>query len=78
MVIFFIRELPTLIYTDLQSQIERTCSFNFQPLSNHRNAAIMGLVCRRLLAGEGHGNLQTYWPQFHGTQICHRSHRLHS
>ena len=44
---------------DLQSCIERLCSFIFQPLSHHRNAAIMGLVCR-LLAGEGCENLQTY------------------
>ena len=62
---------------DLQSRIERSCSFVFQPLSHRRNAAIMGLVCR-LLAGEGRGNLQTYCPQFCGNQTLRRSHRLHS
>ena len=35
----------------------------------------MGLVYH-LLAGEGRGNLQTYCPQFHDTQICRRSHCL--
>ena len=62
---------------DLQSHIERSCSFVFQPFSHHRNAAIMGLVCR-LLAGEGRGNLQTYCPQFCGNQTLRRSHRLYS
>ena len=62
---------------DLQSRIEWSCSFVFQPLSHRRNAAIMGLVCR-LLAGEGRGNLQTYCPQFCGNQTLRRSHRLHS
>ena len=37
----------------------------------------MGLVCR-LLAGEGHGNLQTYCPQFCGNQTLRQSHRLYS
>ena len=37
----------------------------------------MGLVCC-LLAGESCGNLQTYCPQFHDTQICRRSHHLYS
>ena len=48
-------------FVDLQSRIERSCSFVFQSLSYRRNAAIMGLVCH-LLAGEGCGNLQTYCP----------------
>ena len=52
---------------DLQSRIERSCSYVFQPLSHHRNAAIMGLICR-LLAGEDRGNIQTYCPQFCGNQ----------
>ena len=46
----------------------------FQPLSHCQNTAIMGLVCH-LLAGEGLGNLQTYYPQFCGNQTFHRSHR---
>ena len=62
---------------DLQSRIERTCSFVFQPRSHRRNAAIMGLICR-LLAGEGRGTLQIYCPQFCDNQIHRRSHRLHS
>ena len=38
----------------------------------------MGLVCR-LLAGEGRGNLQTYYSQFYDiNQLPRRSHRLHS
>ena len=37
----------------------------------------MQLVCY-LLAGEGHGNLQTYCPQFCDNQIHCRSHYLHS
>ena len=57
---------------DLQSWIELTCSFNFQPLSHRRIAAIMRLNCC-LLTGEGHGNLQTYCPRFHDAQICCRS-----
>ena len=61
---------------DLQSCIERSCSFVFQPLSHRQNAAIMGLVCH-LLAGESCGNLQTYCPQFCGYQILRRSHRLY-
>ena len=61
----------------LQSHIEWSCSFVFQPLSHCQNAAIMGLVCR-LLAGEGRGNLQTYCPQFCGNQTLHRSHRFSS
>ena len=40
---------------DLQSRIEQSCSFVFQPLSHRRNAAIMRLVCY-LLAEEGRGN----------------------
>ena len=62
---------------DLQSRIEWSCSFVFQPLSHHWNAAIMGLVCW-LLTGEGRGNLQTYYPQFCGNQTLRRSHRLYS
>ena len=62
---------------DLQSRIEQTCSFVFQPLSHHRNTTIVGLVCR-LLAGEGRGNLQTYCPQFCYNQIYQKSYRLHS
>ena len=30
----------------LHSRIEQICSFIFQPLLSHRNAAIVGLVCR--------------------------------
>ena len=30
---------------DLQSRIEWSCSFGFQTLSHHRNAAIMGSIC---------------------------------
>ena len=38
----------------------------------------MGLLCR-LLAGEGHGNLQICCPQFcNENQLPCRSHRLHS
>ena len=37
----------------------------------------MGLVCF-LLAGEGHGNLLTYCPQFCGNHTHRWSHRLHS
>ena len=44
---------------DLQSHIERSCSFVFQTLSHRRNAAFMGLVCR-LLAGEGRGNAHSF------------------
>ena len=62
---------------NLQSHIERSCSFVFQSLSHRRNAAIMGLVCR-LLAGEGRGKLQTYCPQFYGNQTLCRSHCLYS
>ena len=62
---------------DLQSWIEWSCSFVFQPPSHHRNAAIMGLVCH-LLAGEGHENLQTEWPQFCGNQTHRRSHHPYS
>ena len=62
---------------NLQSRIERSCSFVFQPLSHCQNAAIMGLVCR-LLAEKGCGNLQTYCPQFCGNQTLRRSHRLYS
>ena len=51
---------------NLQSRIERSCSFVFKPLSHHQNAAIMGLV------------LQTYCPQFCGNQALRRSHRLYS
>ena len=47
----------------LQSRLEQTCLFIIQPLLSHQNAAIVGLVCR-LLDGVGHGNLQTYCPQF--------------
>ena len=61
---------------DLQSRIERSCSFVFQPLSHCQNAAIMGLVCR-LLAGVGCGNLQTYCPQFYGNQVLRWSYRLY-
>ena len=61
----------------LQSRIEGTCSFVFQPLSHRQEAAIVGLICR-LLAGEGRGNLLTYCPQFCGNQTHRRSHRLHS
>ena len=41
---------------------------------SHWNAAIVGLVCR-LLAEEGHWNLQTYCPQFYDIdQLPRRSH----
>ena len=36
----------------------------------------MGLVCC-LLAGEGCGNLLTYYPQFFGNETHRWSHRLH-
>ena len=39
--------------------MEWSCSFVFQLLYHHQNATIMGLVCC-VLAGDGHGNLQTY------------------
>ena len=61
----------------LQSRIERTCSFTFQPFSHCQEAAILWLVCR-FLAGEGCGNLLNYCPQFCGNQAHRRSHRLHS
>ena len=58
----------------LQSRIEQTCSFVFQPLLSRRKAAIVGLVCH-LLNGEGRGNLQTYCPQFCDVnQLPRRSH----
>ena len=75
--------LGLLVYTHLrrldalQSRIEQTCSFTFQPLSHRRGATIVGLVCH-LLAGESHGNLLNYCPQFCGNQTHHRSHRFHS
>ena len=69
-------ELNHLYYLDdLQSKIEWSCSFVFQSLSHHQNTAIMGLVCC-LLAGDGHGNLQTYCPQFCGNQTFRKSHCL--
>ena len=50
----------------------------FQPLLHHRNAAIVGLVCR-LLTGEGHETLWSYCPQFCGVvEICRRSYRLYT
>ena len=62
---------------NLHSQIEQTGSSVFQPLLSHRNAAIVGLVCR-ILAGKGCGNLQTYCPQFCDiNQLLRKSHRLH-
>ena len=62
---------------NLRSHIERTFSVTFQPLLQRRHATIMGLVCR-LLAGEGRGNLSTYYPQLCGTPILRRSHGLHT
>ena len=47
----------------LQNRIQQTCCSTFQSLSHHRDAAIIGLVCR-LLNGEGRGNLQDYCPRF--------------
>ena len=61
----------------LQSRIEQTCSFIFQPLSHCQEAAIVRLVYR-LLAAEGHGNLLTYCPQFCGDQTHRWSLCLHS
>ena len=49
-------------FDDLQSQIEWSCLFVFQPLSHHQKAAIMKQVCH-LLPGEGRGNLQIYCSQ---------------
>ena len=42
-----------------QAHVENMCRFTFPPLTNRRNALILGLTCR-LLAGEGRGNLQTF------------------
>ena len=62
----------------LQSRIEQTCSSHFQSLLHHRNASIIGQVCR-LLAGEGQGSLQNYCPLFRGAENTHRqSTRLHA
>ena len=55
---------------ELYFWIEQSCSFVFQLLSYHWNTAIMELLCC-LLAGEGHGNLQTYCPQFCGNHTYH-------
>ena len=47
-------------------------------LISHWNTAIVGLVCH-LLAGEGHGTVLTYCPQFFDiNQLPCRSHRFHS
>ena len=62
---------------NLQSQIERSCLFVFQPLSHHQNTAIMELVCR-FLAGKGHGSLQIYCSQFCGNQTLCQCHSLYS
>ena len=65
----------------LQSRIEQTCSSHFQSLLHHRNASIIGLVCR-LLAGEGQGDLQNpfnYCPLFRGVENTrHQSTRLYA
>ena len=62
----------------LQSRIEQTCSSHFQSLLHHRNASIIGLVCR-LLAGEGRGSLQNYCPLFRGAENTrHQYTRLHA
>ena len=45
----------------LQTRIQWTCCSTFQSLSHHRDAAIIGLVCR-LLDEESRGNLQDYCP----------------
>ena len=37
--------------------------FPFRSLTDRRNASILGFTCR-LLAGEGHGNLQSFCPEF--------------
>ena len=46
-----------------QARVENICGFTFHSLTDHRNASILGLTCR-LLAGEGHGNLQSFCPKF--------------
>ena len=55
MVVFFIHAGAANTHLrcldDLQSCIERSCSFVFHPLSHRRNAAIMGLVCSLLAGG---------------------------
>ena len=38
------------------AHMENMCKFTFFPLTNYRNASILGLTCC-LLAGEGHSNL---------------------
>ena len=58
-----------------QARVENMCGFTFPSLTNHRNASILGLTCR-LLAGEGHGNLQSFCPKFKFISL-RTSHRLH-
>ena len=59
-----------------QARVENMCGFTFPPLTNSRNASILGLTCR-FLAGEGQGNLQTFCPKFKSSS-SRTSNCLHS
>ena len=59
-----------------QARIENMCGITFPPLTNCRNASILGLTCR-LLAGEGRGNLQIFCPKFRSPSF-RTSDRLHN
>ena len=59
-----------------QARVENMCGITFPPLTNRRNASILGLTCR-LLAGEGRGNLQTFCPKFRSPSL-RTSDRLHN
>ena len=52
-------EYGNILYSGAALQIEHACCSTFPPLLHHRNAAIIGLVCR-LLAGEGRENLHYF------------------
>ena len=58
-----------------QARVENMCGFTFLSLTNRHNASILGPTCR-LLAGEGHSNLQSFCPKFKFTSL-RTSHRLH-
>ena len=59
-----------------QARVENMCGITFPPLTNRRNASILGLTCC-LLAGEGRGNLQTFCPKFRSPSF-RTSDRLHN
>ena len=59
----------------LQARIENMCGLIFPSLINHCSASILGLTCP-LLAGEGQGSLQPFYPKFKSTSL-RVSHWLH-